>query len=271
MTEADLLAADLLAAALGAGIAGVLGACCPWLVRRLPEPPESAGPAEPPAPAEPPDPEGPERPERPVGPAAPEGEPSKVPYRELAATRGLAAWSALASGLVGGMLGAALGWSAALVLWLPLAPVGVLLGYVDWRTRLLPTRVVVPATLGTLGLGAGIALVTADAGDLLRGLLALVLVRSLFWLLWLVHPSGMGFGDVRLSALLGFALGFLGWGELLVGLYAGFVLFAVLAVGLLALRRDRRLLKQAFPFGPFLLVGALVGVVAGPAVAAYWL
>ena len=71
----------------------------------------------------------------------------------------------------------------------------------------------------------------------------------------------MGYGDVRLSGVLGIALGYLGWGELLVGLYAGFLLGGgrLVPLRLLRIAKDRH-----FPFGPFMLLGALVGVVLGP-------
>ena len=67
---------------------------------------------------------------------------------------------------------------------------------------------------------------------------------------WAFHPIDPG----RL------ALGYLGWGELLVGLYAGFLLGGV-GGGLLSVLRVVE--RKAFPFGPFMIVGALVGVVAG--------
>ena len=67
--------------------------------------------------------------------------------------------------------------------------------------------------------------------------------------------------------LLGIALGFLGWGELMVGLFASFLLGG-LGGGLLSVLRivDRK----SYPFGPFMLLGAVVGVVLGPAAAALY-
>ena len=75
----------------------------------------------------------------------------------------------------------------------------------------------------------------------------------------------MGFGDVRLAALLGLALGHVGWAELLVGVYSGFLVFGLPGLLLALVRWDRALLRTAFPFGPFMLVGALLGA-AGRAV-----
>ncbi|HEU4948980.1 MAG TPA: prepilin peptidase, partial [Kribbella sp.] len=71
----------------------------------------------------------------------------------------------------------------------------------------------------------------------------------------------VGFGDVRLSGLLSAALGWLGWGQLVTGLYGGFFLGAVLGIALTLAKVFKR--KEMFPFGPFMLVGALMGVLAG--------
>ena len=182
-------------------------------------------------------------------------------YASLAARPGLGWRCAGTSGLVAAVLVLALGADPALVGLVPLAPVGVALGLLDARTRLLPRVVVLPAT-GVLLVLAVVGAVVLDAGaDLRRALLGLLLARSAFWVLWRVRSAGLGFGDVRLAALLGLALGWLGWPSLVLGLYAGFLLLGVPGALLALVRRDAALLRSAHPFGPFLLVGALLGVV----------
>ena len=189
----------------------------------------------------------------------------KEPYADIAALPGLAWKSALVSAACAGLVAAAVGPAWALAILVPLVPLSVALGVVDWRTRLLPTRLVLPATGVAILLGLVGWAVTRDPDDLIRAAIALVVVRSVFWVLWWLHSAGMGFGDVRLAALLGFALGQLGWGEVVVGIYSGFLVFALPGLLLAIARRDRGLLKSAFPFGPFMLVGALVGVLVGSA------
>jgi leader peptidase (prepilin peptidase) / N-methyltransferase len=71
----------------------------------------------------------------------------------------------------------------------------------------------------------------------------------------------MGFGDVRLSFLLGLSLGWLGWGEVAGGLFSGFLYGAVVGVALIAVRVRGR--KQQIPFGPFLAAGATTFVLFG--------
>lgn len=228
-------------AAVAALLCAVGGLLVPLLIGRLPEP------------------------ATPVEDEHPEEGP-KEPYAAIAARPHLRTGATLASAAAGGLVGLSTGWVWPLLFLLPLVPVSVALAVVDWRTRLLPSRVVLPAHAATVLLAGVSWLVTRDTDDLVRALVAMVVVRSIFWLLWRIRSAGMGFGDVRLSALLGFALGHLGWGEVAVGLYAGFLVFAVPGVLVAVARRDRAFLRTAFPFGPFLLVGALIGIVAGSAV-----
>jgi leader peptidase (prepilin peptidase)/N-methyltransferase len=190
---------------------------------------------------------------------------AKIPYADLAAVPGLAWKAALASGVCAGLIGMEVGWEWSLTFLLFLCPVGVALAYVDYRTRLLPTRVIAPsyAVVGLLVLVS--AAITRDMDDLVRAGVGWLVAGLAFWLLWRFTP-GMGYGDVRLSGVLGIALGYLGWPELLVGIYSGFLVGTVgwIPLRLLRITRDRN-----FPFGPFMLVGAVVGVVWGADVAGY--
>jgi leader peptidase (prepilin peptidase)/N-methyltransferase len=91
---------------------------------------------------------------------------------------------------------------------------------------------------------------------LIGGLVAL----AFFFLCFFIYPRGLGFGDVRLAGALGVALGWLGWGQWLVGLYAGFLLGGVIG-GLLSVLKVVE--RKGFPFGPFMLLGAVVGLLWG--------
>lgn len=184
-------------------------------------------------------------------------------FAAVAARPGLAARCAVAGAVVAGLLGQALGWQWPLLVVLALVPVSLALAVVDWRTRLLPTWLIAPTYAGTLVLvlltwtleGSG------DPAPLWRALIGWAVAGGFFGVLWLVHPAGMGYGDVRLSGILGIALGYLGWAELAIGIYGGFLLGGVLG-GLLSLLG--RIDRLGYPFGPFMLAGALVGIVLGP-------
>lgn len=188
-------------------------------------------------------------------------------YVDMARRRGLRARASLATAVVTGLLGAAIGWTPALSLVLYLAPVGVALTIIDWRTRLLPTKVIAPSYFIVALLAAASAWAEVDLDALIRSGLGWLIAGGLFFLTWFIYPKGMGYGDVRLSGVLGIALGYLGWGELLVGVYAGFIIGGL---GGLLLSLLRIVDRKSYPFGPFMLIGAVVGVLFGPYVVAWY-
>ena len=74
-------------------------------------------------------------------------------------------------------------------------------------------------------------------------------------------PGGHGFGDVKLSGVLGLYTAWLGWDVWGAGLLLGFFLGGFFGIGLIALKRGGR--KTAVPFGPFMMLGALIAVFWG--------
>ena len=147
-----------------------------------------------------------------------------------------------------------LGLSWELPAFLVLAGVAVLLAVIDLRHHLLPNRVVLPS----IAIGAALLTVAASGtGDwpaLLRGVAAAASLFVVFFVLVLISPRSIGMGDAKLAALLGLYLGWLGWEIVLLGISAGFVVQAALAVLLLVTRRIG--LKGELPFGPAMLIGA---------------
>jgi leader peptidase (prepilin peptidase)/N-methyltransferase len=236
--------------AMACALYGLLvGQLVPSLIARIPEPQ-------------------PEAEEQEQGETAPpvEEEPKEL-YVDIARRRGLRWKAALATAAAAGLMGGAVGWTPALSFLMYLAPVGVALAVIDWRTRLLPTKVIAPSYLVVALLAAFSAWSESDLDALVTAGLGWLVAGGTFFAMWFIYPKGMGYGDVRLSGVLGIALGYLGWSELLVGVYAGFILGG-LGGGLLSLLRivDRK----AYPFGPFMLVGAVLGVLFGPYVADWY-
>lgn len=234
------------------GLVGLLALAVPAGIRALPEPPAEV------LPDSPADDTPLERMLRAEGP--------RESYVQVAALPGLALWSALVGVVVNLAVGLRLGdhpvtWVIAL-----LVPVLILLAVVDWRTRLLPRVVVLPVTGVLIGLTLVEWLFTRNTDVLVRTLVAMVVARSVFWVLWFIRRAGMGFGDVRLAALLGLVLGRLGWNQWLLGLYGGLVLFGIFGLTLTVVRRDRATLRKAYPFGPFMIGGTLLGVLLGGSV-----
>jgi leader peptidase (prepilin peptidase) / N-methyltransferase len=144
---------------------------------------------------------------------------------------------------------------------LVLAAALVLLSAIDLRHFILPNRIVYPLTVVVLVLLAAAAAANSDVDPFLRSLACGAGGFLAFTTLHLISPRSMGFGDVKLSFVLGLALGWLGVGETIVGLFFGFVYGAV--VGLLLIITRIRTRKDHVPFGPFLAAGAMTAVLIG--------
>lgn len=192
-----------------------------------------------------------------------EEDQTKPLYVSLAGRRA-AIWCGGLAAIAGGLIAWQIGWSPPLAAWLVLAVVGAILCYIDLRTKYLPSAIIWPAYGVVTVLLVAASAATGDWHALLRAVIAGAVTFALFWVLWWVYPSGLGFGDVRLSGLLGGALGWLGWAEVITGVYGAFLLGAILGLLLVALKVFDR---KAFAFGPFMLGGALVGVLIGSSVA----
>jgi leader peptidase (prepilin peptidase)/N-methyltransferase len=168
-------------------------------------------------------------------------------------------WVTLAgSAAAAGLLGATLAGRAVLPVLLIAVIAGVLLAQVDVRCRRLPDPVV-----GVLALSVGVpltvgAVVAGEPGQAARAGLAAAVIGLAYLGVALLPSGGLGLGDVKLAAVLAFVLGFLGWPAVAVGTVLPHLINGPVALVLLATGRARR--RTALPFGPALLVGALIGV-----------
>ncbi|MEU9975885.1 A24 family peptidase [Streptomyces sp. NPDC051014] len=168
---------------------------------------------------------------------------------------------AVATALVCAALAGATGTRPELVVWLLLAPVGVLLAAVDFRVQRLPDPLTLPFAAAALALLGGAALLPEHAGDWLTALYASLALGAGYFVLFLVNPGGMGFGDVKLALGTGAVLGWYGWPTVLLGTFAGFLLGALYGGALVVVRRAGR--KTAIAFGPFLIAGAFAALLVG--------
>ncbi len=145
-----------------------------------------------------------------------------------------------------------------------LTAVGIALALIDLELHRLPDAIVLPSIGVGLVLLALASALSGDWGSLVRAVAGGAILFALYFVIMLVSPRGMGFGDVKLAALLGLYLGSFGWGALVVGGFAAFVLGGIYGTGLILLRRGGR--KTGVPFGPWMLLGAAVGIVVGPSI-----
>ncbi|MER8013395.1 prepilin peptidase [Streptomyces griseoluteus] len=159
------------------------------------------------------------------------------------------------------LLALATGPRPELAVWLALTPVATLLTAVDLRVHRLPDPLTLPLTPAVLLLLAVAAQLPEHTGTYRTALYGALTLGVAYLALHLLNPSGMGFGDVKLAPALGAALGWYGWPTLMLGTFATFTTGALYGLTLLLTHRATR--KSAIPFGPFLLTGTLLGVLAG--------
>jgi leader peptidase (prepilin peptidase)/N-methyltransferase len=144
--------------------------------------------------------------------------------------------------------------------WLALCAVP--LAVIDVAVYRLPDRLTAAAYAGVAVLLLAAAAVSGPWSALLRAGLGGLALAGFYLLLMVISPSGMSLGDVKLAASLGTLLAWFGWPVLIAGGFAGFLLGGVFASAVLVGRRTGR--KQPIPFGPFMIAGAVLALVAWP-------
>jgi len=149
---------------------------------------------------------------------------------------------------------AARGFDDDLVLELPFVALLIALAAIDLDHRILPNKIVYP--MAAYGV---IATLLVDRGDLAENLIAGTGAFAFLLLAVIAYPRGMGMGDVKLAGAMGLYLGL----SIIPALLAAFLSGSVVGVVILA-REGAAGRKKAVPFGVFLALGGIVGVLAGP-------
>ena len=146
------------------------------------------------------------------------------------------------------------GFDEDLVLELPFVAALIALAAIDLDHRILPNKIVYP--MAAWGV---IATVLVDRDDLLENLAAGAGAFAFLFIAVLAYPRGMGMGDVKLGGAMGLYLGLSVIPALLVAFLSG----SVVGLGMIA-REGASARKKAVPFGVFLALGGIVGVLVGP-------
>jgi leader peptidase (prepilin peptidase)/N-methyltransferase len=196
---------------------------------------------------------------------------ARYPLVELAggvAFVGVAWWWSISTGLPETTIGL-IASGLALVAFLYLAAISLALGLIDLDVHRLPDRIVLPAYVVLTVLLGTASIIAGDPGALGRAAVGGGALAAFYLVLALVKPGAMGLGDVKLAGVLGFALAWLGWEQLVVGAFGAFLTGGLFAVVLLVTGRARR--GSGIPFGPWMLVGAWIGIVAGAPLANLYL
>ncbi|MFI6443300.1 prepilin peptidase [Kitasatospora sp. NPDC050543] len=151
-------------------------------------------------------------------------------------------------------------WHGPLLLWA--GALGVVLGFVDASVRRLPDVLTLTLGLGTAALLTVAAVADGHPSVLLRCLLVALAAWALFEIpAWF---DLIGFGDGKLVLGLGALLGLYGWRTAFSALFLTALLGGLWSVGLavVALARRRRVRGLEVPYGPFMLLGTLLAVLA---------
>lgn len=123
----------------------------------------------------------------------------------------------------------------------------------DLEKRIIPNKILLMGSILCLAIA-----IPTDLGDVPERLIAAAAAGGVFFLVVLAYPKGMGLGDVKLVATMGLFLGRAVAPAILVGLLAG----SIVGLALIA-RHGSQARKMAVPFGPFLALGGVVGMLAG--------
>jgi leader peptidase (prepilin peptidase) / N-methyltransferase len=148
--------------------------------------------------------------------------------------------------------------------WLLIAITGT-----DLAAHRIPNAITYPAIPAVVLLLTAGALVAGDTATATRVLIGATVAFLVMLTIALVNPRGMGMGDVKATPILAAGLALLGYGPVAIGLFAGFLIAAVVSVAAIATRRRSR--ADQIPFGPYLCGGALIGLVVGPQLTAAYL
>ena len=170
-------------------------------------------------------------------------------------------WVVWTSVLTLGSLAAAAILSREPVAYLPLLPLAVTgpwLAAVDFDVLRIPNRVLLPATAVTTVAVVGVAVAERDWWALGLPVAAAVVTGCVFASVHFATKGGIGFGDTKLAALIGLALGSVGLGAVWLGVLVG-------SVGALVWNRATRR-ASPIPYGPWLLLGSWIAALAAAAV-----
>jgi leader peptidase (prepilin peptidase)/N-methyltransferase len=139
---------------------------------------------------------------------------------------------------------------------------------IDFQLQIIPNRIVYPTIFASVPLLALAALAGDDWDRFGHAVMGATLAWLALLVIHLVSPAGMGFGDVRLSFVLGLFLGWISLGHVFTGLFLGVLLICAVGIVLALLRLKS--LQEHMAFGPFLAAGSILAVFAGQSIIRWW-
>jgi leader peptidase (prepilin peptidase)/N-methyltransferase len=160
----------------------------------------------------------------------------------------------LVTGVVFVLIAVARGASAELLLDLPFAAMLIAVADIDLEHRIVPNRILAPMAVWAIAASA-----LVQPGKLPELLIAAAAAFAFLLLAALAYPAGMGMGDVKLAGVMGLYLGL----SVAPGMLVAFLTGSIVGIAILV-RHGAGARKRGVPFAPFLALGGLVALVAGP-------
>ena len=188
---------------------------------------------------------------------------SSIPLRVFLVELGCGLWTAFLYHYLG--LTPALGFTAFY------SYLFITIALIDLKHQLILKKIVYPSLLIGLAIAPFFIKTDIPHNSILDYGILNALIGAVAGFVFLLIPAvltrgGMGFGDVKMAALIGLATGF---GEVFVAILGGIILGGVTAVFLLAFKIKKR--KEAIPFGPFLSLAAIITILWGTRIMDWWL
>ena len=160
----------------------------------------------------------------------------------------------LMTGVVFGLIALVNGVDLDLLIELPFAAMLIAVAGIDLEHRIVPNKILLPMGVWAIGATAFV-----DASRLHEALIAGAAAFTFLLVVALIHPKGMGMGDVKLVGVMGIYLGASIGPALLIGFLSG----SLVGIAIMAKHGAADGRKRGVPFAPFLALGGLVSLLAG--------
>lgn len=144
----------------------------------------------------------------------------------------------------------------------------VSISVIDSQRQIIPNYIVYPTIFISVPMLALAALLGGEWDRFGQAMLGATLAWLALFVIHMISPAGMGFGDVRLAFVLGLFLGWISLSHVVTGLFLGVVIISVAGVVLAVLRL--RSIQEHIAFGPFLAVGSTIAVFFGQPLIRSW-
>lgn len=140
----------------------------------------------------------------------------------------------------------------------------VIIAFIDLDTKIIPDILVVLILIGAIIYEISMILVYNSFGNLLDNIFGLAIGGLLFLIIFVLSKGGIGGGDIKLMAALGFILGV---PKILLNIFLSFLLGAIASIILLSLGIRKK--KDYIPFGPFIVLSFIITLFWGEEIL-YW-